>query len=147
MVINWTNSPPTSLLYLHWIDGEVFQNGTAFTLGERLRTLLEGGGCAAIVCNTVRRALRCNRFKGVALSDAMMKSQLAAISRFDIRKRDVLIAPVVIYVETDLVRVLPDSRFNAGYKPPNLGLRNDCTNARVFGGTLDPLSFQDCEKD
>jgi len=22
MVINWTNSPPTSLLYLHWIDRE-----------------------------------------------------------------------------------------------------------------------------
>jgi CRISPR-associated endonuclease/helicase Cas3 len=40
-----------------WVDGRLPGGGDGrFSLGERLRQALAGGGCAAIICNTVRRA-------------------------------------------------------------------------------------------
>jgi CRISPR-associated endonuclease/helicase Cas3 len=40
-----------------WVDGRVPPDeGDAFPLGERLQQALAGGGCVAVICNTVRRA-------------------------------------------------------------------------------------------
>ncbi len=42
---------------LEWVDGSLpGSRGGAFPLGGRLREALSDGGCAAVVCNTVRRA-------------------------------------------------------------------------------------------
>jgi len=47
----------TKRVRLEWIDGQVPSvAGTPFPLGERLREALAGGGCAAVICNTVGRA-------------------------------------------------------------------------------------------
>ena len=40
-----------------WTDGSLpAQDGSPFPLGERLEEALVQGGCAAVICNTVRRA-------------------------------------------------------------------------------------------
>ena len=42
---------------LEWTDGSLpAQDGSPFPLGERLEEALVQGGCAAVICNTVRRA-------------------------------------------------------------------------------------------
>ena len=42
---------------LEWTDGSLPAHyGSSFLLGERLREALSHGGCAAVICNTVRRA-------------------------------------------------------------------------------------------
>lgn len=42
---------------LRWVDGRLPELGVGgYALGERLADALAGGGCAAIICNTVRRA-------------------------------------------------------------------------------------------
>jgi len=44
-------------LLIEWIDGRLpVSEGEPFELGERLKEVLNEGGCAAIVCNTVGRA-------------------------------------------------------------------------------------------
>jgi CRISPR-associated endonuclease/helicase Cas3 len=43
-------------LRIEWVNGEVPEAGGAFDLGRELDAALERGGCAAVVCNTVRRA-------------------------------------------------------------------------------------------
>jgi CRISPR-associated endonuclease/helicase Cas3 len=47
---------PARTVAVEWIDGRVPAPGEPFPLGERVRRALEGGGCAAVICNTVRRA-------------------------------------------------------------------------------------------
>lgn len=47
---------PDRTVGVEWIDGRVPVADEPFTLGERLQRALEGGGCAAVICNTVRRA-------------------------------------------------------------------------------------------
>jgi CRISPR-associated endonuclease/helicase Cas3 len=40
-----------------WVSGEIpLETGQAFELGARLQEALAGGGCAAVICNTVGRA-------------------------------------------------------------------------------------------
>ncbi len=43
---------------LRWVDGAIPTHGSSFPLGEQLRDALRAGGCAAVICNTVRRAQR-----------------------------------------------------------------------------------------
>lgn len=44
-------------LKLEWVEGQLPQaTGEDYALGEKLRAALHNGGCAAIICNTVRRA-------------------------------------------------------------------------------------------
>ncbi len=44
-------------LSLKWVDGRMPNAGTPnFPLGERLQEMVQGGGCAAVICNTVSRA-------------------------------------------------------------------------------------------
>lgn len=46
-------------LHVEWVDGRLPADGAGeFALGQRLRDVLAGGGCAAVVCNTVARAQR-----------------------------------------------------------------------------------------
>ena len=52
-----TVSQPGRTLRLRWKDGRVpDEPGAPFPLGEELRDALAHGGCAAVICNTVRRA-------------------------------------------------------------------------------------------
>ncbi|MBW1987529.1 MAG: CRISPR-associated helicase Cas3' [Deltaproteobacteria bacterium] len=45
------------LLNIEWVRGDIqVNNPQSFTLGVRLQETLSGGGCAAIICNTVGRA-------------------------------------------------------------------------------------------
>jgi CRISPR-associated endonuclease/helicase Cas3 len=45
-----------------WLDGRLSGTGTEdFPLGDYLREVLADGGCAAVICNTVRRAQRVYR--------------------------------------------------------------------------------------
>jgi len=47
----------TKEVSLQWTDGSIpAQDGSPFPLGECLRDALAQGGCAAVICNTVRRA-------------------------------------------------------------------------------------------
>ena len=47
----------TKEVSLQWTDGSLpAQDGSPFPLGECLRDALAQGGCAAVICNTVRRA-------------------------------------------------------------------------------------------
>lgn len=47
----------TKEVSVEWTDGSIpAQDGSPFPLGERLEEALAQGGCAAVVCNTVRRA-------------------------------------------------------------------------------------------
>jgi len=47
----------TRKLDLLWVDGRTPTSPEApFALGEHLKTVLAGGGCAAVICNTVNRA-------------------------------------------------------------------------------------------
>lgn len=47
----------TKEVSLEWTDGSLpAQDGSSFPLGERLAQALAKGGCAAVICNTVRRA-------------------------------------------------------------------------------------------
>ena len=47
----------TKEVSMEWTDGSVpAPDGSSFPLGERLREALAQGGCAAVICNTVRRA-------------------------------------------------------------------------------------------
>ncbi|WP_081752440.1 CRISPR-associated helicase/endonuclease Cas3 [Kallotenue papyrolyticum] len=42
---------------LRWVDGRLPEaSSSGFPLGEQLRAALSEGGCAAVICNTVRRA-------------------------------------------------------------------------------------------
>ncbi|HZQ38178.1 MAG TPA: CRISPR-associated helicase Cas3', partial [Dehalococcoidia bacterium] len=43
-------------LRIEWVNGVVHEAGDAFDLGRKLKDALAQGGCAAVVCNTVRRA-------------------------------------------------------------------------------------------
>lgn len=44
-------------LHLRWVDGALPADPAApFPLGERLQAALSDGGCAAVICNTVKRA-------------------------------------------------------------------------------------------
>lgn len=47
----------TKEISVEWTDGSLpAQDQSSFPLGERLRDALAQGGCAAVICNTVRRA-------------------------------------------------------------------------------------------
>ena len=47
----------TKRVSVEWTDGTLpAQGGAPFPLGERLKEALVQGGCAAVICNTVRRA-------------------------------------------------------------------------------------------
>lgn len=47
----------TKEVSLQWTDGSLpTRDGSSFPLGERLRDALVQGGCATVICNTVRRA-------------------------------------------------------------------------------------------
>lgn len=47
----------TRTLSLNWVDGGTPTAETPdYPLGERLKKILQGGGCAAVICNTVSRA-------------------------------------------------------------------------------------------
>ncbi len=47
----------TKKVSVEWTDGTLpAQSGAPFPLGERLEEALAQGGCAAVICNTVRRA-------------------------------------------------------------------------------------------
>ena len=47
----------TKEVSMEWTGGSVpAHDGSSFPLGERLREALAQGGCAAVICNTVRRA-------------------------------------------------------------------------------------------
>ncbi len=43
-------------LQLEWVDGRVAEDVSVFTLGARLQAALASGGCAVVICNTIRRA-------------------------------------------------------------------------------------------
>ncbi|WP_040668874.1 CRISPR-associated helicase/endonuclease Cas3, partial [Nitrolancea hollandica] len=43
-------------LSIAWVNGQLPDNGDPFELGARLEAALAGGGCAAVICNTVNRA-------------------------------------------------------------------------------------------
>jgi CRISPR-associated endonuclease/helicase Cas3 len=43
-------------LALRWVDGALPSDEAAFQLGRQLQEALSHGGCAAVICNTVRRA-------------------------------------------------------------------------------------------
>ncbi|MGI8554187.1 MAG: CRISPR-associated helicase Cas3' [Dehalococcoidia bacterium] len=73
-------SQPNHPLWLRWMDGRLPPEGEDFQLGAELQRTLKNGGCAAVICNTVRRAQRVYRalepyFKGVA-SDGLPKLDL-----------------------------------------------------------------------
>jgi len=61
-----TSSVSTKTIQVTWVDGEIppepatgdtlTDTTRAFPLGDLLRDTLAGGGCAAVICNTVRRA-------------------------------------------------------------------------------------------
>ena len=51
-----TSSLNQRTLGLEWIDGRLPGHGGPFALGEFLKRQLGGGGCAAVICNTVNRA-------------------------------------------------------------------------------------------
>lgn len=52
-----TSAQATRELALAWVDGRLpAKEGAPFALGERLQDALAGGGCAAMICNTVARA-------------------------------------------------------------------------------------------
>ncbi|MBI2936251.1 MAG: CRISPR-associated helicase Cas3', partial [Chloroflexi bacterium] len=52
-----TSEQSTKKVQLEWVDGDLSKiAGGAFELGTRLKTALEHGGCAAVICNTVDRA-------------------------------------------------------------------------------------------
>lgn len=46
----------TKRVRLEWVDGRAPMDGEPFPLGEQLGEALAGGGCAAVICNTVARA-------------------------------------------------------------------------------------------
>ncbi len=47
----------TKEVRLEWVDGQLPNAaGEGFKLGERIQAALAGGGCAAVICNTVGRA-------------------------------------------------------------------------------------------
>lgn len=51
------SDPIHRTLKIKWIDGRApLMDGQVFELGEQLRCALAGGGCAAVICNTVNRA-------------------------------------------------------------------------------------------
>lgn len=50
-----TSSQMARDLTIRWVDGAV-GDGTDLALGQQLRAALANGGCAAVICNTVRRA-------------------------------------------------------------------------------------------
>ena len=78
-------------LGLRWVDGSVPADPTdPYALGEQLAAALAGGGCAAVVCNTVRRAQEvyralCPYFRGAA-NDGEPELQLLH-SRFPFAER------------------------------------------------------------
>ncbi len=52
-----TTSPrSTKRVQLTWMPPEIPPHSTAFPMGEHLSGALSGGGCAAVICNTVGRA-------------------------------------------------------------------------------------------
>ncbi|MGE5618873.1 MAG: CRISPR-associated helicase Cas3', partial [Sphingomonadaceae bacterium] len=51
-----TSRRSTKRLRIEWVDGRIPEGDEPFPLGERLKEALAEGGCAAVVCNTVRRA-------------------------------------------------------------------------------------------
>jgi len=46
----------TRTLTVRWVDGTIPEPGAPFPLGKQLQDALKNGGCAAVICNTVRRA-------------------------------------------------------------------------------------------
>ncbi|MSQ22442.1 MAG: CRISPR-associated helicase Cas3' [Dehalococcoidia bacterium] len=52
-----TSARSSKHLRVEWIDGSLpAKTGDTFVLGKRLSQALDKGGCAAVICNTVRRA-------------------------------------------------------------------------------------------
>jgi CRISPR-associated endonuclease/helicase Cas3 len=49
-----TSTENSRMLHLRWLDGDI--DGDEFEIGRILREQLSGGGCAAVICNTVDRA-------------------------------------------------------------------------------------------
>lgn len=50
------------VLRIEWVDGRVpVMEAGGFSLGEKLQKALSGGGCAAVICNTVNRAQKVYR--------------------------------------------------------------------------------------
>lgn len=47
---------PMAPLSLEWVDGALPEDGAPFPLAQALREALASGGCAAVICSTVRRA-------------------------------------------------------------------------------------------
>lgn len=79
-------------LQLEWVDGAVPEGGRDFALGERLEEALAGGGCVAVICNTVRRAQQVYRalkddFPGLADDGAPVLDLLHARFPFAERSR------------------------------------------------------------
>lgn len=48
-----TSPQSTKTLHSKWLDGKIPENGGDFELGRQLKEALAGGGCAAVICNTV----------------------------------------------------------------------------------------------
>lgn len=89
-----TASPlATRRLRVAWINGALpGGDGAPFPLGERLAAALAGGGCAAVICNTVRRAQQVYRaltplFPGLADDGAPELDLLHARYLFKDRER------------------------------------------------------------
>lgn len=81
----------SKVLAVRWLENHASKPGTRLELGEQLRAALADGGCAAVICNTVRRAqevyttLRAY-FPGVA-DDGLLELDLLH-ARFLFHERD-----------------------------------------------------------
>lgn len=51
-----TSPQSKKTLHLEWVNGDMPTDGASFELGKRLTDTLSGGGCTAVICNTVDRA-------------------------------------------------------------------------------------------
>ena len=51
-----TSAEMSRTLQVRWVDGRLPNPGEPFALGEDVKEALRDGGCAAVICNTVRRA-------------------------------------------------------------------------------------------